>query len=114
MATAPAMRSFGTTLSIATALVGGLTNIGAPSVDINQIDSTAHDTVGGYKTFIPGLRDGGTLTASGHFSPEDVGQAAIIAAEGTVVAWVITYTDGSTHSGNVSVGPLAPVAELDA
>ncbi len=39
-----------------------ITNIGGPSATRDTIDVTSFDSEGGYREFITGLRDGGTLT----------------------------------------------------
>jgi predicted secreted protein len=42
--------------------IAGITNIGGPSATRETHDTTALDTVGGYRTFIAGFRDGGEIS----------------------------------------------------
>ena len=42
--------------------IANIKSITGPSMARNNIDTTALDTVGGYRTFISGFRDPGTLT----------------------------------------------------
>lgn len=44
--------------------LAGVLNITGPSMTRATIDTTALDTAGGYRTFIPGFRDPGQLRAS--------------------------------------------------
>lgn len=83
----------GTTVSIATAAIGGLDSIQLPEQSRGDLDFTDHGSAGTME-FVPGLRDGGTLTVSGKYIPTDAGQVACrtnYAAAGTVAAIVITF-----------------------
>ena len=42
--------------------IAHITNITGPSMTKDTIDTTALDTVGGYRTFITGFKNAGTLT----------------------------------------------------
>jgi len=44
--------------------IGSITKIGGPDKKRETQDTTALDTVGGYRTFIGGLRDGGSIKLS--------------------------------------------------
>lgn len=44
--------------------IEGVINIGGPEISVESIDVTSLDSVGRYKQFIPGLRDGGALSFS--------------------------------------------------
>ena len=48
--------------------IGEITNIGGPGMSRETIDTTALDTAGGYRTFIPGFRTPGTMTLSINFT----------------------------------------------
>jgi predicted secreted protein len=46
----------------------------------DTIDVTTLDSDGEYREFIGGFKDGGEVSASGFFDPQDEGQAAVYAA----------------------------------
>jgi predicted secreted protein len=48
--------------------IAEINNIGGPSKSRETIDTTALDTVGGYRTVITGLRDAGTVTLAMNFT----------------------------------------------
>ncbi len=52
----------GTILKIDGSTIGNVTNITGPSMSKDTIDTTALDTTGGYRTFITGFKNAGTLT----------------------------------------------------
>lgn len=45
-----------------------ITNIDGPNFSRNTLDTTTLDTTGGYRTFITGFREGGTITLSMNFT----------------------------------------------
>ena len=47
--------------------IAGISNISGPSSTRDTYDTTAFDTTGGYRTFIGGLRDGGTVSLTMFF-----------------------------------------------
>lgn len=59
--------SMGTTLKKGTTAVAELTSIDGVSVSMDTVETTTLDTVGGYRTFINGLKDAGEVSISGHF-----------------------------------------------
>lgn len=77
-----AQRSLGTKLLIGDPgiAVGHLTSISSPSMSQETIDVTTLDSPGEYREFLAGFKDGGEVTASGYFVPDDPGQAAVYAA----------------------------------
>lgn len=79
-----AQRSLGTKLKIgpeATAVaIGQLTSISSPSMSQETIDVTTLDSAGEYREFIGSFKDGGDVTASGFFNPQDPGQEAVYEA----------------------------------
>lgn len=72
-----AKRSLGTKIKIGTNFIAGLTSITAPEKTADTLDTTTLDSDGGYRTFIPGFKDGGEVSISGHFDPSDVGQSSL-------------------------------------
>lgn len=107
------IRSHGTILKIATITVGGLKTASLSGTEVNFIETTAHDTVGGYKTFVGGLKDGGTLECAGNMDFDDLGQAEIFGAEGESKAFEITYVDGSKDAGTVVIGAASTTVDED-
>lgn len=77
-----AQRSLGTKLLIGDPgiAVGHLTSISSPSMSQETIDVTTLDSPGEYREFLASFKDGGEVTASGYFVPDDPGQAAVYAA----------------------------------
>lgn len=79
-----AKRALGTKLKIgetvSAKVIGELTSISSPSMSAETIDVTTLDSEGEYREFIGGFKDGGEVSASGYFNPQDAGQAAVYAA----------------------------------
>ena len=77
-------RALGTKLKIGSGAnakaIGSLTSISSPSMSQDTIDVTTLDSDGEYREFIGGFKDGGEVSASGYFDPQDEGQAAVYAA----------------------------------
>lgn len=75
-----AERALGTKLTIGNGApsvsIGQLTSISSPSMSQETIDVTTMESNGGYREFIGGFKDGGEVSASGFFDPQDEGQAA--------------------------------------
>jgi len=61
----------GTILKIDGSTIGNVTNITGPSMSKDTIDTTALDTTGGYRTFITGFKNAGTLTFTFMFEKEE-------------------------------------------
>lgn len=99
-----AIKSFGVSVTIGGTAIGELTDVSANGVDVNFIDTTAHDSSGSWKTFIGGLTDPGTLELTGNYKQGDAGQAALISGRGTSVAVVITFSDSTNMNFNAIVG----------
>ena len=47
--------------------IANITNIGGPDMSRDTIDTTSLDTVGGYRTFIAGFRDAGSVALAMNF-----------------------------------------------
>lgn len=50
--------------------IASINSIEGPSMSRDTIDTTALDTVGGYRTFITGFRNAGTVTLAMNFTAE--------------------------------------------
>lgn len=64
----------GTTLTIGTTKVGGLTKIGTPTVETDEVECTTLDSTGGFKEFLLTYSDGGEVACEGYFDVTDAGQ----------------------------------------
>lgn len=42
--------------------VAEITNISGPEISVEQVEASTLDSTGGYKEFIPGLKDGGSVS----------------------------------------------------
>lgn len=69
--------STGSKLKIGSAYVARLTTIEPPEMSKEEVDVTTLDSTGGYREFIPGFRDGGSLTMEGFVILGDSGQDAL-------------------------------------
>lgn len=65
--------------------------------EADEIEVTPLNTPDGYKQYIQGLKDSGTLTIGGFKVPSDSGQQALRAlfADGTVTTFTVEFSDGS-------------------
>ena len=110
------IRSFGVAVSVATNDIGGLEDVSIPEVEVADIDITTHDSSGGYREFVGGLKDGGTVTLSGKYNISDAGQTYLRTAAnqgGDAVAVVVTFSDDSTCSFNAVVKGYGVTNPLD-
>ena len=110
------IKSFGVSVSVATNDIGGLTDVSIPETEVTDVDTTTHDTEGGYRTFVGGLKDGGTLTLSGNYDIADTGQSYLrLPANqgGAAVAVIVTFSDLSTASFNAVVKGYGTSNPLD-
>jgi predicted secreted protein len=48
--------------------IAGIVNIGGPELSVEEIEATSLDSTGGYKEYIPGMKDGGAVNFTMHFS----------------------------------------------
>jgi len=108
-----AIKSFGVAVTVNTIAIGGLTDVQPGGVDVTFIDVTAHDSAGGWKEFVGGLTDGGTLELTGNYDAADVGQVELIAERGNSAAVVVTFSDSSTSTFSAIVGGYSLSNPLD-
>lgn len=106
-------KSFGVTVTIDATAIGGLTNASNSGGDVSFIDTTSHDSTGGWREFVGGLIDGGTFDLEGNYDLADAGQLLLISEIGESVAVVMTFSDGSTATCNAIVGKYDVANELD-
>ncbi len=106
------IKSYGVEVTIATNIIGGLTDANLGGSDVAIIDTTTHDG-DGWKTSVGGLKDGGTIELSGDYDFDDVGQAYFIANLGAAKAFVVTLSDDSTATFTAIVGKFDLTNPLD-
>lgn len=110
------IKSFGVAVSVATNDIGELTDVSIPEIDVNFVDITTHDSTGGFREFVGGLKDGGTLTLTGAYDISDTGQTYLRTPAnqgGSAVAVVVTFSDDSTASFDAVVGGYGTSNPLD-
>jgi len=103
-----ASKTFGAAISVNGTTVGGVNNIQIGDVDVNYIDVTTHQSVGGWKNYLGGLKDGGTVTVMGNFSASDTGQLLLMEniGQSTTAATpvVVTLSTGSIVGFDAIIG----------
>jgi predicted secreted protein len=107
------IKSFGARVYFNGVAVGGLTDISASGTDVSMIDSTSHDSAGGYRTFLSGLKDGGTLELTGRYNYADAGQAEWKAEIGVKHNFYIMLSDNSGLAFEAYVGGFSTSNPLD-
>jgi predicted secreted protein len=107
------IKSFGAKLYLNGVSVGGLTDISASGTDVNFVDTTSHDTSGGFRTFVSGLKDGGTLDVTGKYNYADAGQDEWKAEEGIKHPFYIVLSDSSGMTFDAIVGGFQTSNPLD-
>ncbi len=62
--------AFGATLKFTSenTVIGEVTDISGPDIDVNEADLTHHSSSEGWKHFVPGTINPGTITFSGNFT----------------------------------------------
>ena len=83
-------------------------NIGGPGMTKDTIDTTALDTADGYRTFIGGFKNPGTLTFTANFEKTQYNTLKGQFEGDTLVNYKLTTPDGSTFEfiGLVTEMPL--------
>ena len=93
----------GTTISIDSVDIGGVFDIAGPEEEKALIETTDHDS-GGDREYVPGLRDGGTVTLSCRLEAADPGQQALWASYGdptnALSTFIITPPNDPAISGD--------------
>lgn len=100
-------KSLGTTISIGGTQIGVLTSVGSPEISADTIETTTLDVVDGYRTYIPGMMDGGEVPVVGYFDVSDSGQVALYNAlnDKSLKTVIITFpaTIGATWTFSAMV-----------
>lgn len=91
--------SQGTVLKKGTTAIAELTSIDGISVSADTIETTTLDTVGGYRTFLNGLKDAGEVSISGHFVYASHNSMMADFESGATNSYTIEFPDKATTSG---------------
>lgn len=59
--------------------IAEIINITPPAMTRDSVETTKHNTTDRYRTFIPGLRDGGTVEVQVQYDPAAAGHADLLA-----------------------------------
>ena len=77
--------------------IGQLTGISGPSVSVDTIDVTAHDSANAYRQFVAGVIDGGEVTLEGNLLTAGAGDELLALAETREnVCFRVKFPEGST------------------
>jgi predicted secreted protein len=106
------IKSFGVKVEIDEEEVGGLKEVNPGGGDVTFIETTTHGG-DGWKTYIGGLKDGGTLELSGDYDIDDDGQALLRDSLGETETVVVTFSDESTTTFSGIIGPYNVTNPLD-
>jgi len=114
------INAFGTKLRRGSATGTAVAQVTGISIGLSAdtIDVTSHDSTGGWREYLGGLKDGGEVTLELNFDPvgathDDVtGGLLDDFASGTSVSWVVTFSDAATSTWAFSAIPVG--FELDA
>lgn len=106
----------GTILKFDQTVVGKLSSVGEISPEAEELDVTTLDSEDGYREFLQGYRDSGTVEISGFHEKGDAGQTALREAfdSGTAGAVCVEFPDGTEVSFRAFVkGYTLGAAEVD-
>ena len=108
--------AIGTTLTVNSKTVGGLTSINGVEINADTIDVSSLDNATGYREKEPGFKDVGDVTVSGFLDGDDAGQAECMTLlnSGAIVACQIIFPQkiGKTWSFQASVVRFSTGAEV--
>lgn len=120
-ATTTPVASVGTTLTVTpsggtASVVGKLNSIGEITTDSEEIEVTTLDSTGGYREYVQGFRDSGTLDIGGYLTSGNAGQAQLSAlyTSGAIAGFEVAFPDGTTCAFNGFVKSVSyGAAEVD-
>ena len=111
-----ARSGYGATVTINDTDIGELVKISGVSKSRDQIESTNFASADGYKTFVNGMRDGGSIRVETRFDPANTGQVAIDTAfeADSTVAIVVTMPSafGTTWTATANVAGVG-IGDVD-
>lgn len=85
--------------------------IGAPPIELGTVDSTTHDSTGGWGEVLPTVKRGGSFPVTFLYDPDDSGHAAMVTNHGakTLTAFEIVIPTANS----AEVGFSAYITGLD-
>jgi len=85
--------------------IANLTGISGPSISVDTIDVTAHDSTGGYREFVAGLIDPGEITLEGNLVTAAAGNVILteLSARASTKATIIFPTGACWKSTSALV-----------
>jgi len=91
--TTAAKLAFGTTLKKGEVAIAEIKSMSGPTISVDTVDVTSHDSPYGYKEVLQGLRDAGEISIGGNFIPGNAGQIALKTDldDGSLDAYTITF-----------------------
>ena len=94
--------------------IGEVEDISGPNLSSDDVEVTNHDSQGGYREYIAGLKDGGSISISGNFVGDDAGQVQMIADQksGIVREYRMLLPDDETESDRTRWAYLAAVTNV--
>jgi len=104
---------YGTSGGSPTTLLGQVMDVTAPDQSVDDVEFTNNDSANGFKEYIPGLSDGGTVSFEVVY--EESKNATMQTLLGAMKSWEITLPDDSTwdFEGYVNgLGHDVPVGDL--
>lgn len=106
--------ALGTTLKIDSNAVGKLTSINGVELSADTIDSTTLDNTTGYRTYEPGLVDGGEVSAEGYLNETGSSESTLIElVGGEAEACEIEFPKGAKWSFDAIVTGFSTGADLE-
>jgi len=90
-----------------------LTDINLTGGDTTNVDTSDHSISDGYREFVPGLKDGGTLELTGRYDFTDPGQTYFRDAFGTTATLFVEYSDGNGVDFSAIIGGMNAANSLD-
>ncbi len=91
--------SMGTVLKKGTQVIALLTSIDGLNLKSDTVETTALDTVGGYKTFLSTLKDAGEVSLSGHFDYTSHGALLDDFEAMSIESYTIEFPDKGATTG---------------
>lgn len=106
--------AFGTSIKKSAGVnIASLTSIAGLELSADTIETTSLDAVGGYRTFVSGMKDAGEVSIEGFF--DGVAHAGILTdfEAGTSASYIITFPNAKTWTFTAVVTGFSTGAEME-
>jgi hypothetical protein len=87
---------YGTSIATSTGDIAQIRAISGPGTDANDVDTTTLDSSTNYRTFLPGLIDGGEVTLDLAYGPDTISHTLLASRHNSRTVSTYTLTHGST------------------